>query len=86
MHTHSELDPRLERVEAEVLARIAAVRQADSSTGVYPVGAIVMVCALLAGLAIGVRHAERTSAPGSEAAVLADDASLAPSALLVNAR
>jgi hypothetical protein len=84
MHNSTEADRRLEQLEADVLRRIAAFRQTGSSAGVYPVGALVTVCALLAGLAIGVRHAHQTVVTGSEAAVLADDASLAPSTLLAS--
>jgi hypothetical protein len=84
MHSSTEADRRLEQLEEDVLRRIAGYRRTGSSNGVYPVGAIVTVCALLAGLAIGVRLADRAPASGSEAAVLADDASLAPSALLAS--
>jgi hypothetical protein len=76
------MDTRLDHLETDVLARIADYRRAGSSAGVYPVGAIVMVCALLAGIAIGLQRSQPAPASGSEAAVLADDARLAPSALL----
>jgi hypothetical protein len=86
MHEISQPDSRLEQLEADVLARIAAFRESGSSRGIFPVGAIITVCALLAGLAIGMRHAQDAPLTGSETAVLAEDAGLAPSTLLVSAR
>jgi hypothetical protein len=76
-------DFSLERLEELVVSRIVAHRQNHDSRRDIPAGVILTVCALIAGLSAGVQRAHRyPSSPGSESAVLAEDASLAPSSLL----
>ena len=78
--------PKLDLLEADVLMRIAAHRDAAQKTaGALPVALLVCITALVGGLWTGIagsRHAPQ--ARGSEAALLADDLRLAPSSLLVS--
>jgi hypothetical protein len=75
----------LDDLEAEVLKQIAAHRQARYSKGTLPIALLVTVTALATGMLIGISEPRQTPArPGSEAALLADDVSLAPSSLLAN--
>ena len=80
-------DSSLERLENDVLARIVAHRQMQSGRHSLPVGVLVVVCALAAGLGAGIFHSQRLPyGGGSESVVLAEDASLAPSTLLASAQ
>lgn len=77
-------EPSLDKLEQDVLLRIVAHRQHGASRGAVPVSALVTACALIAGLGVGVasaQHHQMTRA--SEDVVLGEDASLAPSSLLV---
>jgi hypothetical protein len=76
------IDPSLDQLEVQVLARIAAHRSAH--TGALPIGVVVTLSALVVGLAIGVAQSGGPHTSGSETAVLADDAGLAPSTLLAS--
>jgi hypothetical protein len=79
----------LQSLEADVLARIATHRKrgARGAGAALPVGIAVIVCALAAGLGTGLRHLPRqAAATNSESVVLAEEASLAPSTLLVSSR
>jgi hypothetical protein len=75
----------LEHLEQDVLQRISAHRKRRAERAAVPAGALVTACALIAGLGVGVASAHRyqTVVP-SEAVVLGDDASLAPSTLLAS--
>ena len=78
-------DFSLERLEDQVMGRIALHRRRPDR-GEIPTGVVLTMCALLAGLGAGYLRAQRyPSRPGSESAVLAEDASIAPSALLTTA-
>jgi hypothetical protein len=77
-------DISLERLEERVLGRIALYR-CRPNRAYIPTGVVLTVCALLAGVSAGYLRAHRYPAPGSESAVLAEDASLAPSTLLTTA-
>lgn len=77
----------LDRLEQDVLGRIANHRQRSANRGAVPLGAVVTACALIVGLGVGIasaQHAHERSPIPSEAVVLGDDASLAPSTLLAN--
>jgi hypothetical protein len=75
----------LDALESEVLQQIAAHRQARYSKGTLPIALLVTVTALATGLLIGISEPRPAPVrPGSEAALLADDVSLAPSSLLAN--
>jgi hypothetical protein len=79
-------EPSLDRLEQDVLLRISAHRQRGTTPSAVPVGVVVMACALIAGLGVGVTRAQRHqhTIRASEAVVLGEDALLAPSYLLVN--
>lgn len=77
--------PTLERLEQDVLSRIRAHRERGNGRSALPVAAVVTACALIVGLGVGVASAQhRQSAGASEAVVLGEDASLAPSSLLAS--
>jgi hypothetical protein len=79
------IDPSLPSLESDVLARIRAHREHSHTRGALPLGVVVTACALIVGLGVGVASAEhRQSIGASEAVVLGEDASLAPSSLLAN--
>lgn len=79
------IDPSLPSLEHDVLARIRAHREHANSRGALPLGVVVTACALIVGLGVGVASAEHHQNMGaSEAVVLGEDASLAPSSLLAN--
>ena len=79
------IDHSLQSLEGEVLARIRAHREHANTRGALPLGVVVAACALFVGLGVGVASAEHHQNIGaSEAVVLGDDASLAPSSLLAN--
>ncbi len=79
-------EPSLESLEQDVLLRIVAYRQRDTTRSAVPIGVVVMACALIAGLGVGVARAQHRqhTIQASEAVVLGDDAQLAPSSLLVS--
>jgi hypothetical protein len=83
----SMTQPRsLEGLEADVIARIGRHR-AGQDRGTLPAGTLLAVVALTVGIAIGFSQAQGVpGAHGSESIVLADDARLAPSALLASAQ
>jgi hypothetical protein len=76
----------LESLEQDVLLRIRTHRQRGTAHSAVPIGVVVLACALIAGLGVGVaraqQHQQRIQA--SEAVVLGEDALLAPSSLLVS--
>ena len=76
----------LDRIEQDVLLRITAHRQRGTTQSAVSVGVVVMACALIAGLGVGVTRAQRhqQTIQASEAVVLGEDALLAPSYLLVH--
>jgi len=78
-------EPSLESLEQDVLVRIRAHRQRGTSHSAVPIGVVVLTCALIAGLGVGVTRAQhqQQTLQTSEAVVLGDDALLAPSSLLV---
>jgi hypothetical protein len=77
----------LDRLESDVLARMARHREARSSAGTLPTGLALAALALSVGMLIGWNESQRvTTSRGSESIVLADDARLAPSELLASAR
>ena len=80
------MEPALDRLESQVLARIGAYRQLERSRRTaLPIGLAIAVCSLAAGMSVGVYHAPHAvRAIGSEAVILASDARLAPSALLTS--
>jgi len=79
------IDPSLPSLESDVLARIRAHRQHARTDATLPLGAVVTACALIVGLGVGVASAEHHQSIGaSEAVVLGEDASLAPSSLLAS--
>jgi hypothetical protein len=81
------LEISLEALEIDVLSRIAAHRQAEQSAGTLPIALLVSVTALASGLLTGISEPQRgASRQGSEAALLADDVSLAPSSLLASSQ
>jgi hypothetical protein len=76
---------RLDRLEADVLKRIDAHRRMRSARFSLLLGTLLAVTALGSGLWTGVSELQRrTTRPGSEAALLDDDLSLAPSSLLAS--
>ena len=82
-------EPSLESLEQDVLIRIRAHRQRATTHGAVPIGVVVMACALIAGLGVGVARAPQhqqmlQASEASEAVVLGEDALLAPSSLLVS--
>ena len=79
------IDPSLASLESEVLARIRLHREHAPARAALPLGVIIAACALITGLGVGVASAQhRQSIGASEAVVLGEDASLAPSSLLAN--
>jgi len=79
------IDPSLPSLESDVLARIRAHRQHAHTHAALPLGVVVTACALIVGLGVGVASAEHHQRIGaSEAVVLGEDASLAPSSLLAS--
>jgi hypothetical protein len=77
--------PSLDGLESEVLSRIATHRQAQRPTGALPVALLLAFTALASGLVTGIAGPHRHSAArSSEAALLADEISLAPSSLLAS--
>ena len=76
----------LDQLEGAVLARISAHRTRRRERESLPAGVVLTVCALVAGLSVGLVHGHHGSVVGrgSESVVLADDASLAPSSLLTS--
>jgi len=75
----------LDALETAVLSRIAAHRRAQESAGTLPIALLVSVTALASGLLTGISEPYQWAArQGSEAALLADDVSLAPSSLLAS--
>jgi hypothetical protein len=80
-----KLDPTLDMLEADVLSRIAAHRQAQKSLRSLPVALLICVMALASGWLTGwASPHHKAPASGSEAALLADDVGLAPSSLLAS--
>jgi hypothetical protein len=77
-------EPELDRLESEILARIRRHRLDQSSIRPLPIAIVVCVSALAGGLLTGLAERHRDAPPGSEAALLADDLSLAPSSLLAS--
>jgi hypothetical protein len=72
-------------LETEVLSRIATHRRAQQAAGTLPIALLVSITALASGLLTGISEPYRwTTGQGSEAALLADDVSLAPSSLLAS--
>lgn len=82
------MKPRIHSVddlEAAVLTRIARHRQDQLDPGTLPTGLTLVVIALTAGMVIGWNQARQLPGPhDSETVLLADDAQLAPSSLLVS--
>jgi hypothetical protein len=75
----------LDRVEIDVLARIRRHREERRSLRPVQVALAVCTLALLSGWFTGHAQLHKRAIPtGSEAAVLADDVSLAPSSLLAS--
>ncbi len=80
-----KLNCSLDSLESDVLSRIASHRQAQRSWRALPVALLICFTALASGWVTGwagPRHKARPAA--SEAALLADDVSLAPSSLLAS--
>lgn len=82
------MKPRIHSVdelETAVLARIARHRQDQLDPGTLPTGLTLAVIALTVGMVIGWSQARQLTSPHrSENVLLADDARLAPSSLLVS--
>jgi hypothetical protein len=75
----------LDALETHVLSRIAARRRAQQAAGMLPIALLVSITALASGLLTGISEPYRwATRQGSEAALLADDVSLAPSSLLAS--
>jgi hypothetical protein len=78
-------DRSLDTLEAEVLSRIAAYRKVPKVSGALPVALLLAFTALASGVLTGIAEPHhRLSRQGSEAVLLADDLSLAPSSLLAS--
>jgi hypothetical protein len=75
----------LDALEIHVLSRIAGHRHAQQAAGTLPIALLVSITALASGLLTGISEPYRwATRQGSETALLADDASLAPSSLLAS--
>jgi hypothetical protein len=80
-----KIENRLELLESDVLARIAAHRQAQKSLRSLPVAIMVCAIALASGWLTGMAGPRQKATPaGSESALMADDMRLAPSSLLAS--
>jgi hypothetical protein len=80
-----KFDPSLDLLETDVLSRIAAHRQAQKNLRALPVMLLICFTALAGGWLTGwASPHHKAPAPRSEAALLADDVSLAPSSLLAS--
>jgi hypothetical protein len=78
-------DPSLDKLEADVLSRVAGHRASMKSRSALPVALLVAFTALAGGLLTGISEPHRHGAGrASEAALLADEVSLAPSSLLAS--
>jgi hypothetical protein len=79
------LDTSLDTLESDVMARIASHRHAQKSLRGLPVALLICFTALASGWLTGWARPHHKPPPsGSEAALLADDVSLAPSSLLAS--
>ncbi len=75
----------VDELETAVLARIAQHRQDQLDPGTLPTGLTLAAIALTAGMVIGWNQSRQLGNPHrSETVLLADDARLAPSSLLVS--
>jgi hypothetical protein len=80
-----KLNPSLDSLESDVLTRIASHRQAQESLRAVPVALLICFTALAGGWVTGWANPHYKARPAaSEAALLADDVSLAPSSLLAS--
>ena len=80
-----KFDPSLSRLESDVMSRIALHRQAQKSLHGLPIALLICFAALASGWLTGWERPHHKASPsGSEAALLADDVSLAPSSLLAS--
>ena len=77
-------DPSLARLEAAVLSRIAAHRDAVKATRALAVPILITMTALAGGLVTGIGQPHQNTTNSSEAALLAEEATLAPSSLLAS--
>jgi hypothetical protein len=78
-------DPSLAKLEAAVLSRIAAHRDGVKAMRALTVPVLITVTALASGLATGIGdQLHRRTTNSSEAALLAEEATLAPSSLLAS--
>ena len=77
-------DPSLARLEAAVLSRIAAHRDAVKAIRALAVPILITMTALASGLVTGIGQLHRRTTNSSEAALLAEEATLAPSSLLAS--
>jgi hypothetical protein len=80
-HSHT-----LDQLEGDVLARIALHRRSLTGPKVLPVALVICAAALIGGLLTGRAQSRHVPPKGSEAALLAEDVSLAPSSLLASNR
>jgi hypothetical protein len=76
-------DRSLDALESELLARIAAHRVARKTSATLSVALLLAFTALAGGVVTGITEPRHKTA-GSEAALLAEDAGLAPSSLLAS--
>ena len=77
--------PSLDQLEPDVLRRIAEHRHARQSASPFVLALVLTAAALGGGLAKGMAGTRQPPAhPGCEAALLADEISLAPSSLLAS--
>jgi len=82
-----KLDPSLDMLESDVLARIASHRQAQKHLRALPVTLLICFTALASGWLTGWASPHHKAPPArSEAALLADDVGLAPSSLLASSQ
>jgi hypothetical protein len=78
-------NPSLDGLESDVLSRITAHRKAQKSIGALPVALLLAFTALASGLLTGISGPHRpVNSRGSEAALLAEEVTLAPSSLLAS--
>lgn len=82
MVTHASLD----QLETDLLTRMAAYRQHQSSRSVLPASVAVTACALAVGFGVGALHAQRLSSAPTTESIVADDISLAPAARLTSSQ
>ena len=76
--------PALDRLESDVLARMATHRVARRSAGTLTAGLALAALALGTGLVTGRSQSQGATVRGSERIVLADDARYSPAELLAS--